>query len=54
MKNHLSIDGSIGAGARCSPLGMLSVDGSTRSGEWGTVVLVLCGLLIFWNIIVNR
>lgn len=41
MKNHLSMLGSIGAGALLSPDGMLSWLGSTRSGELLTVVLVL-------------
>jgi hypothetical protein len=41
MKNHLSMLGSIGAAARFSPLGMFNLLGSVRSGEWGTVTLVL-------------
>jgi hypothetical protein len=41
MKNHLSMLGSMGAGARFWPWGMLNLLGSARSGEWGTVTLAL-------------
>jgi len=41
MKNHLSMLGSIELGALSSPLGMLSLVVSRRSGEWGTVPLAL-------------
>ena len=41
MKNHLSMEGSIGAGAHSSPRGILSVLESIRSGEATTEVLVL-------------
>jgi len=49
MKNHLSMLGSMGAGAKFSPLGMLSLLGSTRSSEWGTETLVLLNTLDFVN-----
>jgi hypothetical protein len=35
------MEGSMGAGALSSPLGMLRVEASTRSLLWGTRVLVL-------------
>lgn len=41
MKNHLSMLGSIGAGAWFSPEGTLSWEGSVRSCEWATEVLAL-------------
>lgn len=46
MKNHLSTLPSIDAGGKSSFLGMCgSLLGSTRSGEWGTVTLVLQAMI---------
>ena len=46
MKNHLSTEGSIGAGGRFSWSGMRgSWEGSMRAGEWPTVRLVLAMLV---------
>ena len=41
MKNHLSMDGSIGAGRLFSPGGMLKLVASARSGELLMVELAL-------------
>lgn len=41
MKNHLSMLGSIGAGALFSPWGMLRLLASARSCECATEVLAL-------------